>query len=151
MVLNPCTAEGLVELFDLLPDAQRQQFHDLFLRRFDPQALTAETMMRLLTALPRGEFAAFWRELERLKDDLAAQAARAVRGEASKIRAAYDSRRNRKPAAATVKRNVTICDLHHGGWSFGQLAKKYQITKQVIGRIVKDEAKWRCLAGLSPN
>jgi hypothetical protein len=58
------------------------------------------------------------------------------------------SRRNRKSAPATVRRNIEICDLRRKDqrtWSFRRLSNKYGITYQSIQRIIRDESKWRKL------
>jgi hypothetical protein len=57
--------------------------------------------------------------------------------------------RDRKSDPRTVRRNVEICDRRRQDtkrWTFGRLAREYEITRQAIVRILKEEDKWRRLA-----
>jgi hypothetical protein len=63
-------------------------------------------------------------------------------------RAKLKEARDRKPDPETVRRNVEICNLRKqdpAKWSLGQLAKKYEMTKQSIKKIIEEESKWRRL------
>jgi hypothetical protein len=58
-------------------------------------------------------------------------------------------KRDRKSDPETIQRNVQVCNLRKQDskkWSLGRLAKQFDITKQSIQSILKEEAKWRRLA-----
>jgi hypothetical protein len=61
-------------------------------------------------------------------------------------RAALKAKRDRKSDAATVTRNLEICNLRQHNrrhWSYAALAKKYGGTPQNIKKILDNEPKWR--------
>lgn len=58
--------------------------------------------------------------------------------------------RDRKSDPGVIRRNVEICDLKRANaklWSHRRLGKKYELSPQAISLILKEEAKWRQMAG----
>ena len=67
---------------------------------------------------------------------------------------ARDQRRKRKSAIDTIRQNVEICDLRRKDsktWSMPRLGRKFDMTRQSVAKILKDEAKWRQLFAKLPK
>ena len=61
--------------------------------------------------------------------------------------------RDRKPSLEIAARNVEICDLRKKEprhWSQGRLAKKYNLDKRTIRKILGEETEWRARAARGP-
>lgn len=69
--------------------------------------------------------------------------------------AKFKAQRERKSDPEIVRRNVEICDLRKQDttkWTLGRLANRYKISRQNVGLVLNDEARWRRLAqNLSSN
>jgi hypothetical protein len=69
-------------------------------------------------------------------------------------RAKLKEARDRKSDPDNVRRYVEICDLRRRDpktWTLGALAKRYDMAKQSIKKIIEQEAKWRRLSGDGPT
>ncbi|HTU88575.1 MAG TPA: hypothetical protein VMF69_00620 [Gemmataceae bacterium] len=63
--------------------------------------------------------------------------------------AKHKEQRDRKSDPEIVRRNMEICDKRKRDkkkWTLGRLARDYEMRRQTIVSILKDEEKWRRLA-----
>jgi hypothetical protein len=60
--------------------------------------------------------------------------------------AEVNARRNRQPSAATITKNVAMCDAKARRQSLAQIAKRHRVSKQHVSIVLKEEARWRKLA-----
>jgi hypothetical protein len=177
MPAGPITPQALLDLYNLLPDTDRQEF----LRLLGSQS-TAKVPLLLVKQMPPEEQAryassihkAFWqtllpvflREAARLAREQSSLTDAQLQGlcleacaeygrqQSRLARAEVKARRDRKSDARTVKRNLEICDLHRrdpGTWSLKKLAGKYKVSREAVVKVLRREGHWRRLAAGPAN
>jgi hypothetical protein len=175
MAIEHCTAKTVADLFSLLPDDEKLVFIDMIasqvtaetafrmvsrfslpeLERFT-EMVRSELLFNLFPVM-QDEARRLAREQPRLSDEefdrlfreRIKQSMETYNKEIYELAAAkLKEQRDRKSDPEIVRRNVEICDLRKQDpkkWSYGMLGKKYDMTKQAIKAILKEESKWRRL------
>jgi hypothetical protein len=141
------TAEVPFVLCNELPLPEKGRFAEMMfeelLWRVFP--LLQQTARELIRENPNLSDEQFDKELqERVKQHMDVYNQSISELEKAKLKEARD----RKSDPETVRRNVEICNLRKQDpkkWSLGRLAKKYEMAKQSIRKILEEETKWRRL------
>jgi hypothetical protein len=144
--------EDVKRAFNSLSDKDKLVFTKQF---WDATPLTATFMLMFFKKMPEADRMAFANRI--LNDYLLpllpaerihATMDRVVIPQIQKLLKDKKAARDRPSDPETIKRNVEICDLRKQDqkkWSFGRLAKKFDVARQSIANILKEEEKWRKL------
>ncbi len=116
---------------------------EIFDRRFLPSYLHAALMMtRDLEARTDEQFK------EELKRRISENEKISAKGVEALMREELKAERDRKSDPNIVRRNVKLCDLRKKDprtWSYGKLARHFDIKRPTVRKILGEEQKWRQL------
>jgi hypothetical protein len=176
MSLAKFTARAVIDLFDSLPANERLTFFKLLgqrLRGEDVPDITSEMPIAERVKYSQGYLGqliqvmipvlseAVARKALELPGSTLAELAKATHDDAVAMFVQYaeavgkaesaklKDQRDRKPDPETIQRNVEICDLRKSDpkkWSQNRLARKFDVTRQYVQRVLKEEGEWRKLA-----
>ena len=152
------TAKAVIRAFNSLSDGEKELFVKDFLKAIPP---TAEYIDKLYAAATPPEREAFleriWQHLlsHMTTEGIQTAVEKSFGRQMDEILREVKEARDRRSDPETIRQNVEICDLRKEDkkkWSLGRLAKKYEMTRQSVARIIQNEEKWRkLLSNLPPG
>jgi hypothetical protein len=147
------TAEHVWRVMDQLPELEKKAFSD---RVFNDMAwmvfpFVIDCAIKVFRQYPNLSD----EDLHNRINGLAKQTLSAFEEERDKLATAQEkARRDRKPDPATIRRNLEICDLRRRDpktWSLKKLARKYELSRERVHQILKDEPEWLRLQATFPD
>lgn len=144
------TGEAMFEMAECLNDRNKERF----LLFFEKQVwdLTYGQVLKRAVVLAKEHPELAERELAmRVHDETMLAFDRHYKEIGELERTRIKEKRDRKPDPEIVERNVRICELRKADpktWSRKKLARKFEVTERMIGKILAEESNWRQLKGV---
>jgi hypothetical protein len=145
LIASHCTGYEPLMMLDELPRAELWKYNSNVFGSLIQTALPI--LLKHARKLAKEHPSLTDEEFERQLETMVTQFVQNERDAVSElVREQIKKSRDRKSDPETIRRNVEICDLRKQNkktWSQEKLAKKYEVTKQYISNVLKDEEKWR--------